>query len=1033
MKCFRLTFICIICVLGLQLHAQEFPVITYPFQTIEWENNSTITPVADMCLDEAGYLYIATKEGVFIWDGNRMRNIAHDPDDSTSLISNDVNAIISAGKNKIAIITNSGLAILDTKTNTLYQTNSKDLSANGFNGIKYVEIDNKNQLWLANEKNIVVYNTDTKVYTPFKLLDGKLINNEYIIDVFADKNEIYFLTTYHLYVYSILNNTLQLVQLPLENEEMVSFTITTTKILILNTGGNLYQFNKKSLALIQSNFLSDFISPYGSYPIVEVSEDEFWITSSLNKLNYIISGNTVNQLQLSGITDNIYAKTILKSPSGDLYFGCSNNVKYIPAKLIQSQTIPFTRRQKAMERRMPKNIVVKDSTIFSIDRNWFFYEHHLPTDKITANNKLPDLIIKLYMPAVYIYPINDTAYLTGYANNDFPQSNLNKTSIINNKLSYFFYYNTKKQQYSSADFNTTFYNPAKGKYQYDAFNTNDSTIYFIKNNHIEWHHFTNKTTKTIHFSVDTALYSQLFYAIYLDADGNFWTASVHDASNPKKTKSGCLVKYHYPSGKTTVYPAGKGISFASSIVLDITCDAKGNVYLLNKFGVCQLNPGSGKTSVYYSNELLPDNTYVSMELDAKNRLWLGTLTNGIVVYDIPTNKFILLKGQPTLLSNDMLMQASTQDDNNHLYFWDVTGINIFNANDIQFNLPQPKAIVSDILMRGKSIIGNKLIDDLATYVFPHNNNDIDFAFSLLSFNESSKNTFAYMLEGVDEKWIYADTRNFASYHNLSPGKYTFLVKGKNNYGIWSEQPTKVIIEITPAFWQTVWFKLLCTLLVTAIIYWIYKLRLERALAVEKMRTKISRDLHDDLGSTLSSISILSGQVKSRLIKQPETVEPILDKINESAIKMNDSLQDLVWAVKPENDTLQELLVRMEQFASGILESKNINYTFTGPTTVSDIKLNPELIRNIYLIFKEAVNNAAKYSNCANVTITIKEKGKQLSLSVIDDGIGFNPETVKRGNGLNNMTKRAAQIGGSLNIISEPNKQSGIVLECKITS
>ena len=103
---------------------------------------------------------------------------------------------------------------------------------------------------------------------------------------------------------------------------MVSFTITTTKILILNTGGNLYQFNKKSLELIQTNFLSDFISPYGSYPIVEVSEDEFWITSSLNKLNYIISGNTVNQLQLSGITDNIYAKTILKSPTGDLYFGC---------------------------------------------------------------------------------------------------------------------------------------------------------------------------------------------------------------------------------------------------------------------------------------------------------------------------------------------------------------------------------------------------------------------------------------------------------------------------------------------------------------------------------------------------------------------------------------------------------------------------------------------------------------------------------------------------------------------------------------
>ena len=1033
MKCLRLTFICIIWVLGLQLHAQELPVITYPFQTIEWKNNSTITPVADLCMDEAGYLYIATKEGVLIWDGNRMRNIAHNPGDSTSLISNDVNAIISAGNNKIAIITNSGLAILDTKTNILDQSNAINLSANGFNGIKYVELDNKNQLWLANEKNIGIYKTDTKDFRPFKLLDGKLKNSEYIIDIYADKNEIYFLTSYHLYVYSLLNNTLHLVKLPLENEEMVSFTITPTKILILNTGGYLYQFNKKSFELIQSNFLSDFISPYGSYPIVEVSEDEFWITSSLNKLNFIIRGNTVNQLQLSGISDNIYAKTILISTTGDIYFGCSNNVKYVPAKLIQSTTIPFTRRQKAMERRMPKNIVVKDSTIFSIDRNWLFYEHHLPTDNITANNNLPELINKLYMPAVYIHPINDTAYLTGFANNDLPQSNLNKTSLINNKLSYFYYYNTKKQQYALADFKTSFFNSSKGKYQYDAFNANDSSIYFVKNNHIEWHHFTNKTTKTFNFSVDTSRYSQLFYAVYIDNEGNFWTASVHDASNPKKVKTGCLVKYHYSNGKTTVYPANSGISFASSIVLDMTCDAKGNVYLLNKFGVCQLNSGSGKTSLYYSNELLPENTYVSMEIDAKNRLWLGTLTNGIVVYDIPTNKYILLKGQPTLLSDDMLMQASTKDENNNLYFWDVTGINIFNANNIQLNLPQPKAIVSDILMRGKSIIGNKLIDDLASYVFPHNNNDIDFAFSLLSFNESSKNTFSYMLEGVDDKWIYADTRNFASYHNLSPGKYTFLVKGKNNYGIWSEHPAKVLIQITPAFWQTTWFKLLCTLLVAGIIYWIYKLRLERALAVEKIRSRISRDLHDDLGSTLSSISILSGQVKNKLDKKPEEIAPLLDKINESSVRMNDSLQDLVWAVKPENDTMQELLARMEQFASGLFESKNIDYSFTGAENIASTKINPEFIRNVYLIFKEAVNNIAKYSACKNATIVFSEKNKVFSMSITDDGIGFNPDTVKKGNGLNNMRKRAEQIGGKLEFISEPNKKTGIIVECKITS
>lgn len=290
-----------------------------------------------------------------------------------------------------------------------------------------------------------------------------------------------------------------------------------------------------------------------------------------------------------------------------------------------------------------------------------------------------------------------------------------------------------------------------------------------------------------------------------------------------------------------------------------------------------------------------------------------------------------------------------------------------------------------------------------------------------------------MLEGVDEKWIYADTRNFASYHNLSPGKYTFLVKGKNNYGIWSEQPAKVFIQITPAFWQTMWFKLLCTLIVAGIIYWIYKLRLERALAVEKIRSRISRDLHDDLGSTLSSISILSGQVKNKLDKKPEEVAPLLDKINESSVRMNDSLQDLVWAVKPENDTMQELLTRMEQFASGLFESKNIDYTFSGAETMASTKLNPEFIRNIYLIFKEAVNNTAKYSACKNATIIVSEKNKVFQMAITDDGIGFNPETVKKGNGLNNMRKRAEQIGGRLEFISEPNKKTGIFVECKITS
>jgi ligand-binding sensor domain-containing protein/two-component sensor histidine kinase len=1013
------------------LFSQNPPALEYDYQVVDLNSRYNITSITDMCFDSTGYLYIATKEGLMIWDNNRTRLINHNSNDTSSLSDNNINAIAYLGNNNFAIGTSSGLEIYNSSTGTFNKSLANNLNSNRFAGIKYLEYDGNSIIWLANEDKVLGYDLTSKAFCELRLA---LQENEFILNLIFDGHNIYILTSLNLYI----KNGLQAEKVHLSENinAITSCAITEKEIVLLAESGMFYRFYKQNGELRSKQQLQKNITLFGSYPILPVTENEFWIVSNINQTHAIIKNDTsFYSLTLKNIGKDFYARSIILSPAGDIVLGSYNDIKIIPAKLIKSDHINYEQISKTSKKRMPKKISVKNNVIYSTNPDWKVYSQNKITGIKNVSNKIPELSSRLFMPITYVQPINDTCYLAGFASHSFPQSNFYNNLPINNRLSYFYYYNPVTDRFRIADFNVPFYDKIKNKYTYTAFNSNDSMIYFIHQNNITAHNFINNTNTSYHLDIDTIRFSNLFYSIHFDDQGNFWVASVHDYNNKTHTKKGCVLKFNRNTGKTTCYPTASldSISFASSIVLDMETGSDGKLLLVNRYGVHVINTDNSAQKSYVAGKTLPECTYISMEADNYGRVWLGTLTNGIVVFDPQSDQYIHLQGTQNVLSNDMIVQASTQDEQNNIYFWSMEGVSYFNAGALTFNLPKPTTIISDLLMRGTSIIGNKLIKDGAQFSFAYNQNDLDFTFSALSYDQSQKNTFAYMLEGADENWIYSDTRNFASYHNLAPGNYRFLVKSKNNYGIWSDQPAELLVVITPAFWQTVWFKLLCTFIITAIIYWIYKLRLEKALAVEKIRSRLSRDLHDDLGSTLSSISILSGLMKSKLEKKPEDVAPIIDKINDSAIKMNDSLQDLVWAVKPENDSMQELLVRMEQFASSIFESKNIQFTFTGPDQITTGKLNPEFIRNVYLIFKEAVNNTAKYSNCSKATITITEKGKLFNMQVFDNGKGFDPETIQRGNGLNNMIKRAEQIGGKINITSMPGLQTGIVLECKITS
>lgn len=201
-------------------------------------------------------------------------------------------------------------------------------------------------------------------------------------------------------------------------------------------------------------------------------------------------------------------------------------------------------------------------------------------------------------------------------------------------------------------------------------------------------------------------------------------------------------------------------------------------------------------------------------------------------------------------------------------------------------------------------------------------------------------------------------------------------------------------------------------------------RSSRLLEIERMRNSIARDLHDDIGSALSSINIMSKVALQDV--QPEAAQENFKRIGDQSSKVMESMSDIVWSINPENDSVEKLISKMREFAVEILEPTNVQLDFHTLEHLS-FTFDASQRKNLFLIYKEAINNAAKYSNCKTVQVLILSEGKQLTLSIKDDGVGFDVDKVKRGNGLNNMTQRASALNGNLQIHSQVGQGTSITL------
>jgi ligand-binding sensor domain-containing protein/signal transduction histidine kinase len=322
--------------------------------------------------------------------------------------------------------------------------------------------------------------------------------------------------------------------------------------------------------------------------------------------------------------------------------------------------------------------------------------------------------------------------------------------------------------------------------------------------------------------------------------------------------------------------------------------------------------------------------------------------------------------------------------------------------------------------------------------------ELDFRYTALDLEAPERVHFRYQLEGVDSEWVDAGARRDAHYNNVYPGAYRFHVIACNKDGIWNLNGASLAVEVRPHLWQTWWYQTAVVLLVIGsaggAARFLAMRRMKRRLAmleqrnaVERERGRIAKDIHDDLGSSLTRIMLLGERTEEGLAHQ-EDVGLHVRKIIASARNTVQSLDEIVWAVNPENDTLDGLVMYISHYADEFFENTNIRWRLEVPPKMPDITLPAEVRHDLFLVVKEAFHNTLKHSGASVLRVCVSGEADSITIMIDDNGRGFEGNgagSARKGNGLQNMRKRIEGLGGRFSVTSTMGQGTQVALTVKL--
>ena len=451
----------------------------------------------------------------------------------------------------------------------------------------------------------------------------------------------------------------------------------------------------------------------------------------------------------------------------------------------------------------------------------------------------------------------------------------------------------------------------------------------------------------------------------------------------------------------------------SAAYYDMLRDRQGTLWVGTDDGLLRWSGAAGEFQPVELPELKATTVFALAE-DRQGRLWAGT-AHGLVQYTPSTGRARRYTSADGFLGGELNRRAGLLRRNGRMLFGGINGITEFDPEGVVG--ARNSAPVA--LTRWRRVTPDGMrdvpIDALDTLRVEPGDRAFTLEYVAISFTTSLGRRFRYRMEGLDEDWIETTARQ-ATYSAPRPGRYRFAVQtAAGSEGEWSAEDT-IVLRVIPPWWATNWFRALAVLMLGAALWLGHRWRLRHVLATERVRLRISRDLHDEIGAGLSGLALLSDSARSTgPSSEPERT---LERIGTSARSMAADLRDIVWAIDPDADRLGDVVTRMKDVAGALLPGIRVRFDVP-PSQELTARIDMSARRDLLLAYKEMLHNVAKHARATEVDVSLVPRAGALELTVSDDGAGLDPTGARNGTGLKSLAERARRLGGQFEIETRP--------------
>jgi signal transduction histidine kinase/ligand-binding sensor domain-containing protein len=506
----------------------------------------------------------------------------------------------------------------------------------------------------------------------------------------------------------------------------------------------------------------------------------------------------------------------------------------------------------------------------------------------------------------------------------------------------------------------------------------------------------------------------------------------------------------FKSGRLKQFRKQDGLS--SDFVMSLYAESNGALWIgTSEYGLARLK--SGKFSTISTEQGLPSLTINQIVDDGAGNLWLGS-NRGIfrinksslelcadgTTKSVQCSTYGKAEGLTSLTCSGGFQPSACKTPQGLLWFPTSKGLATIDPTKVTSNPVPPPVTIEEIRVDGETVDAKLLSASQreagreVTLRIPPGKQRFEIRYTGLSFAAPDKVRFRYKLEGLESEWLDAGTKRVAEYSYLRPGDYSFQVIACNNDDVWNQTGASLSFTVLPQFWQTWWFEA-CSITagagaVAGAAALVVRQRgrrkleqLERQRALERERTRIARDIHDELGASLTRITLLSQSARGEL-RDHEPAAAEMDQIYTDARDLTRAMDEIVWAVNPKHDTFDSLVTYLGRFAQHYLSAGAIRCRLDVPLHLPSWAITADIRHNVFLAFKEALNNVVKHAQATEVRISLELRASGFILVIADNGKGFDWNAVKMAgpsaaqgvrlashNGLGNMQRRLEEVGG----------------------